>query len=290
MPGSHVDRIARIASRHQVYLSVGITERHPQRPATMWNTNLVFSPHGDLIGRHRKLVPTWAERLTWAYGDARGLEVLTTDLGRLGALICGENFNTLCSRFALLAMGEQVHVSTYPPVWPVNHAATGTGDAQSSSSSYNLADAIRIRAGAHAIEGKVFNIVAACCLDDSAVDAVAQGDERVAADLRGTAEGCSMIIHPSGAVMAEIPEGKEDIALADIDTYEALQFQELHDIAGHYNRFDIFKLHVDLSQNEPLDVVIPPKAARGKEQSLSGNGTSSNPPLPTASDSSAGFK
>src|SRR5207247_8186506 len=144
---------------HNVFLSVGVTEKSSLSMGTMWNSNLLIDPSGLLLNRHRKLVPTWAEKLTWAYGDAEYLRVEQTRLGRLGALICGENTNTL-ARFALLAQGEQVHLATYPPVWPFRRP--------SKPSTYDLTEAIRIRSAAHAFEGKVFNVVASCILDEQA--------------------------------------------------------------------------------------------------------------------------
>src|SRR5277367_1688978 len=97
-------------------LSVDVTEKATESTGTMWNTNLLFDADGTLLNRHRKLVPTWAEKLTWANGDASNLRVEQTELGKLGILICGENTNTL-ARFALLAQGEQVHIASYPPAW-----------------------------------------------------------------------------------------------------------------------------------------------------------------------------
>ncbi|MGE6057365.1 nitrilase-related carbon-nitrogen hydrolase, partial [Klebsiella variicola subsp. variicola] len=79
---------------------------------TIYNTVVTISDDGRIIGRHRKLVPTWAEKLTWAPGDASGLRVHQTSIGPLGALACGENTNTL-ARFSLLAQGELVHVASY---------------------------------------------------------------------------------------------------------------------------------------------------------------------------------
>src|SRR3546814_9135128 len=99
-----------------------------------------------LLGRHRKLVPTWAEKLTWAGGDGASIRVYDTPVGPLGTLACGENTNTL-ARFALLSQGELVHVANYIAL-PVAPA------------SYNMAEAIKIRATAHSFEGKVFTIVA----------------------------------------------------------------------------------------------------------------------------------
>ena len=112
VPGPHVKQLGDIARRHRTILSVGITEKGSVSMGAMWNTNLLFDTDGRLLNRHRKLVPTWAEKLTWANGDASNLRVETTAVARLGALICGENTNTL-ARFALLAQGERC---TSPPI------------------------------------------------------------------------------------------------------------------------------------------------------------------------------
>ena len=79
---------------------------------TIYNTNVVISETGEILGRHRKLVPTWAEKLSWAGGDGSTLKVYDTAVGPLGTLACGENTNTL-ARFALLSQGELVHVANY---------------------------------------------------------------------------------------------------------------------------------------------------------------------------------
>src|SRR5271154_6363615 len=168
--GSQTRRLSEIAKRHRVVLSVGITEKGAISMGALWNTNLLFDKDGTLLNRHRKLVPTWAEKLTWANGDAAHLRPEQTDIGRLGALICGENTNTL-ARFALLAQGEQVHIATYPPAWPVRRPGA--------KQNYNLTEAIRIRSAAHAFEGKVFNVVAACALDEQAIEEVSGSNGEV---------------------------------------------------------------------------------------------------------------
>jgi len=98
----HTERLADCARREGVHLSVGVTERSRLSMGTLYNTNLFFSPAGELLNRHRKLMPTWAEKLTWGQGDASQLRPVDTELGRIGTLICGENTNTL-ARYALLA-------------------------------------------------------------------------------------------------------------------------------------------------------------------------------------------
>ncbi len=119
---------------------------HPVSVGTIYNCNLIIGADGSLLGRHRKLVPTWAEKLTWAGGDGASIRVYDTPVGPLGTLACGENTNTL-ARFALLSQGELVHVANYIAL-PVAPA------------SYNMAEAIKIRATAHSFEGKVLTIVA----------------------------------------------------------------------------------------------------------------------------------
>jgi nitrilase len=246
VPGPHVEQLADIARRHRVVLSVGITEKGAVSMGAMWNTNLLFDEGGRLLNRHRKLVPTWAEKLTWANGDASQLRVESTRLGKLGVLICGENTNTL-ARFALLAQGEQVHIANYPPAWPVRRPGA--------SQNYNLTEAIRLRSAAHAFEGKVFNVVASCALDDQAIEEVSGRDPEIRRILRSAPSATSMILGPQGELLGEPHVGGEGMVLADIDISLSIEQKQIHDIVGSYNRFDIFKLTVDRRPNSPVTLI-----------------------------------
>ncbi|MCL6525126.1 MAG: carbon-nitrogen hydrolase family protein [Thermoflavifilum sp.] len=263
IPSPHFNKICNIASKHGVYLSVGITEKGSISMGAMWNTNLLIDPKGRLLNRHRKLVPTWAEKLTWANGDASYLRVEHTDIGRLGVLICGENTNTL-SRFALLAQGEQVHIATYPPAWPFRRP--GAAD------NYNLTDAIRIRSAAHAFEGKVFNIIASCVLDEQAIDVISQDREDVRSLLQDCPKPVSMVIGPTGNLITEVLEGTEGILVADIDVAQSIEHKQAHDIVGYYNRFDIYDFRLNAMPNVPIrikreepDAVTEPRRADGTD-------------------------
>jgi predicted amidohydrolase len=108
IPGAALDALAAAAGRAGVYAVVGITEREPGTIGTLYNTNVVLSPDGTYVGKHRKLVPTWGERAVWTGGDGSTLSVFPTPFGPLGTLNCGENLNTL-ARYALLAQGERIH-------------------------------------------------------------------------------------------------------------------------------------------------------------------------------------
>jgi predicted amidohydrolase len=253
VPGVHTERLGACAQREGVYLSVGVTERSPVSMGGLYNTNLLFSPAGELLQRHRKLVPTWAEKLTWAPGDASQLRPIPTELGRIGTLICGENTNPL-ARYALLAQGEQVHLSTFPPAWPSRRAGDGRN--------YDLTRAIEIRAAAHAFEGKVFNIVAAGALDRATVDAIARVDPSAEDILAGTPPPVSMVLDPSGELCSKRLEGDEGIVYGDIDVAESIEAKQIHDIIGQYQRFDLFSLRVDQRPQEPIVLVAGDPAER----------------------------
>src|SRR5262249_50324417 len=131
VPGPDAERLAALARRHRVTLSIGVTEKSPTSMGSMWNSNLVFDREGTLVNHRRKLVPTGAERLVGGYGDAAQLSPFTVGDLRLGVLICGENTNPL-ARFTLLSQGEQIHLASYPPVWPFS---------RDSGDNYDLAEA-----------------------------------------------------------------------------------------------------------------------------------------------------
>ena len=117
-----------------------------------------------------------------------------TEIGKIGMLICGENTNPL-ARYSLIAQGEQVHISSYPPVWPTRPS--------NEPGRYDLASAIRIRAGAHSFEGKVFNVVSSG-VSRSTNAAALRGIEREGRDtLEHSPQAVSMVLGPSGEVISE---------------------------------------------------------------------------------------
>jgi aliphatic nitrilase len=240
--GPEIGRIRAAACRHGVHVSLGFTEGTDASVGCLWNSNILIGPDGNVLNLHRKLVPTFYEKLVWANGDARGLRVVPTAIGRIGMLICGENTNPL-SRFALMAEGEQVHISTYPPIWPTRPPAE--------AGAYDIRRAIEIRAGAHAFEAKVFNIVSSSFLDRTIKDAVAKGDKAILALMERSPRSVSMVIGPDGAPVAEPLSESEGIVYADIDIAREVEPKQFHDVVGYYNRFDIFRLEVDRSKRDP---------------------------------------
>ena len=111
LPSPDADRLAETAREHGVWLVVGVSEVDPERPGTLYNSLLTYSPEGELALHHRKLVPTNHERLVWGQGDGRGLRAIETPLGRIGGLICWENYMPL-ARFALYESGVEVYIAS----------------------------------------------------------------------------------------------------------------------------------------------------------------------------------
>ena len=247
--GPEVQAVQKAAAAAGVTVVIGINERSPTSMGTIYNTNLVIGPDGMLLGRHRKIVPTFAEKLTWGSGDGSSIRVYDTPAGRLGTLACGENTNTL-ARFALLAQGEQVHVANY-----IAFPFTGN---------YDMPDAIKIRAGAHSFEGKVFTIVACSAMSEEIVEALGTTDERRKM-LTGTPNAFSGIFGPDGRLLGDPLIDKEGIVYGQIDVERSIEPKQFQDIIGHYNRFDIFELKVHSRELDAVSVVREIDAAAPAE-------------------------
>lgn len=237
VPSEHTDRLCDAARATGTYVVIGINERSPISMGTIFNTNLVLGPSGRILGLHRKLVPTWAEKLSWGYGDGSTIRVYDTDVGRLGTLACGENGNTL-ARFALLAQGEQVHIANYP-AFPF-------------TSNYDIIEANKIRGAAHAFEGKVYVLVSTSVLTEEIIEALCTTEEQRRM-MSGKPNAISVIYGPGGQVVGGPLIDEEGIVYADIDLEREIEPKQFHDIIGHYNRFDVFTLRLNARANRPLE-------------------------------------
>jgi nitrilase len=223
-----------------MHIVIGINERGDSY-GEIYNTNLIIDNKGTLIGKHRKLVPTWAEKLTWTSGDGSSLKVYKTDIGPIGTLACGENTNTL-ARFTLLSQGELIHIANYIslPVAPPD---------------YNMAEAIKIRAAAHSFEGKLFTIVSCSTISKEIMEALKPDVPNVEELLTRKSSAFSGIIGPNGAVVGEPLIDEEGIVYAAIVLSKCIQPKQMHDILGHYNRFDIFDLRVNTAPTRKITFI-----------------------------------
>jgi nitrilase len=246
LDGPALQKVRMAARRHGVHVSLGFTEGTDASVGCIWNSNVLIGPDGGVLNRHRKLVPTFYEKLIWSNGDARGLRVADTEIGRLGMLICGENTNPL-ARYALMAEGEQVHMSSYPPIWPTRPP--------DQAGRYDLRRAIEIRAGSQAFEAKVFNIVASGFVDIAMRDAVGQADPKTLDIIDRSPRAVSLVLDPAGELISDVLCDSEGIVYAEIDVAECVEPKQFHDVVGYYNRFDIFRLNIDRSARDPATFV-----------------------------------
>ncbi|MBB4008264.1 carbon-nitrogen hydrolase family protein [Allorhizobium taibaishanense] len=240
--GPEIDLVRKAASNNGVFVSIGFSERNPASIGGMWNSNVLISDTGEILIHHRKLVATFFEKLVWDPGDGAGLMVADTKIGRIGGLICGENTNPL-ARYSLMTQAEQVHISTYPPIWPTR--------APTESDNYDNRLANRIRASAHCFEAKCFGVVVAGCLDGVARDAIALGEPAIEAIIDASPRASSFFVGPTGTPIGDemIDEG---IGYAHIDLDDCIEPKRFHDVVAGYNRFDIFDLTVNRTRREPI--------------------------------------
>jgi nitrilase len=242
VPGPELALIAAEAKHRGVFVSIGFSERSAISAGCLWNSNLLIDDTGVVLNHHRKLMPTYFEKLVWAQGDGAGLQVSDTRLGRIGGLICGENTNPL-ARYALMAQGEQVHISSYPPIWPTKPPGV--------RGNYDNVSANKIRAAAHSFEAKAFGIVCAGYMDKQMRDFLVDRDPSQAAIIDHTPQGASLFIDPTGSQIGETIQNEEGIIYADFDLNACIEAKQFHDVVGYYNRFDIFDFHVTRKRTTP---------------------------------------
>ena len=216
VPGPDSDRIGEIAREKGLWLAVGANELDPGN-GTIYNALLLYGPDGALALRHRKLVPTNHERLVWGQGDGSGLQAVETTLGRVGGLICWENFMPL-ARFSLYESGVEIYL-----------APTAEDSEQWHDSMKHIAR-----------ESRAF--VLSCCVYQRASSypddvQLAEGDELVG-------RGGSAILGPDGAYLAGPLWDEEGILYAELDPQRLYEERQRFAPAGHYHRPDVFRLKV----------------------------------------------
>lgn len=229
VPSAATDRLCEAAKRHGVTVVMGINERDTRSSGgTVYNSLLYISSAGDILGVHRKLLPTHAERIVWGQGDGSTLHVFDTELGRLGGLICWEHWMPL-TRFAMHAQGEQIHVAVWPDAPELHHLASRS----------------------YAFEGRCFVVNASTYLTIDMIPDDFEGREVFGAleDFYGTdgvlLPGGSGIIGPDAAWIAGPAGNEEMIVYGDLDLDLIGGELQSFDAAGHYNRPDVFSLTVD---------------------------------------------
>jgi nitrilase len=219
VPGPACAALGDIARENEVHLAVPVNERDG---GTVYNTILYFGPDGALLGKHRKLVATGGERLVWGMGDGSTLPVFDTPFGRLGGLICWENYMPL-ARAAMYEQGVDILLA---PTWD--------------NSDVWVASMRHI-----AKEGRCYVLGITSCLRGSDVPADIPGrDDIYGGDDDWMSRGNTVIVDPYGEILAGPISETEGILYAEVDTAKVRQSRRQFDVVGHYSRPDVFKLSV----------------------------------------------
>ena len=225
IPSKETEALCRAARDAKCAVVLGANEL--DQSGSLYNALLFISREGEILGRHRKLVPTFGERLVWGYGDASGLTTHSLGGGEtsgtsFGGLVCWEHWMPL-SRHVLHAAGEQIHVAAWPHAGEIHQLASRH----------------------YAFEGRAFVLVAASYLPKSALPA----DFELAADFAAAPEvlldGGSAVIGPDAGYVVEPVRGRELLLTAEIELDRIAEEKLTLDVAGHYSRPDLFDLRVN---------------------------------------------
>jgi nitrilase len=223
IPDESTHQLCQAAKEAGVYTAIGVHEKNSEASgATLFNTLLYIDDSGAVIGKHRKLIPTGGERLVWGQGDGNTLPVFDTPFGRLGGLLCWENYMPL-ARQAMYLGGTQIYVA---PTW---------------DSSENWLLSMRYIAR----EGGMFvlNVCQAFRLDDIPDQ---YEYKNLYSDKREWINvGNSCIVNPRGEIIAGPSKNKQEILYAEIDLSLIIKSKRMFDVAGHYARPDVFKYEIN---------------------------------------------
>jgi nitrilase len=221
VPGKELDILKDVAKDHSIAVVIGINERVDVGPGngTLYNTLLTISERGELLNHHRKLVPTFSERLVWGQGDGRGLQAVGTSVGRVGGLICWEHWMPL-ARMAMHNSGEQIHIAAWPTVHDLHQLASRH----------------------YAFEARCFVLAAGLLM--RGVDLppeLAATTPRPESQDGWIERGGSAIIGPDSNYIVPPVFEREDLLVADLDLTDIDREMMTLDVSGHSARPDLFR-------------------------------------------------
>ena len=227
VPGTETNTFCQLARELKVALVLGINERVEKKAGhgTLYNTLITIDATGDIVNHHRKLMPTYTERIMWGQGDGAGLKAVDTTAGRIGGLICWEHWMPL-ARQALHETQEQIHIAAWPTVNDHRH---------------------QIASRHYAFEGRCFVLAAGSILPAGDVPAELPLHERFK-DHDLVQRGGSTIIAPDGRYIVEPCWDREHILYAELDLTEVIKESMTLDVTGHYSRPDVFAFKVNDSR------------------------------------------
>jgi nitrilase len=222
VPSAVTEALGAAAREHEIVLSIGVHERVKEGAGrgTLYNTMLTFDASGAMACRHRKIMPTYTERLIWGKGDGSSLKAVETVAGRVGGLICWEHWMPL-ARQVLHSSGEDVHIAAWPQVKEMNLVASRH----------------------YAFEGRCFVIACGAIMKASDLPAELEPVDSLKENPNSfVLRGGSAIIAPDGSLLAGPVYDKEVILTADLDFSMINEESLALDVTGHYSRPDIFEV------------------------------------------------
>jgi nitrilase len=233
IPDTTTRRLGQAAKEAGVYVAMGVNERNQEASnASLYNTLVYLDPAGEILGKHRKLIPTSGERTVWAQGDGSTLEAYDTALGTLGGLLCWENYMPL-ARQAMYAWGTQIYVA---PTWD--------------QSDVWLASLQHI-----AKEGGMYVIGVCQALHLDHIPDRFAFKELYREGTQWINRGHSCIVNPRGQVIAGPVDEREEILYAEVDRRQITAAKRMFDVAGHYARPDVFGFTLDRGPNPILRTI-----------------------------------
>jgi nitrilase len=219
-----------VAKKHNVTVVCGIEERDNHlSQATLYNTVIIIGPEGQLLNRHRKLMPTNPERMVWGFGDASGLKVLDTPAGRIGTLLCWENYMPL-ARYAIYSQGVEIYIA---PTYDSGDNWIGT-----------MKHIAR--------EGRCWVVGCGNLMHTRDLPADLPEKTMMFPDDEWVNPGDSIVISPDGEVAAGPMHEEAGILYCDVDLQKVGLARRTLDVVGHYSRPDIFTLHVNTRPQSPI--------------------------------------
>lgn len=219
------------AKKHGIIIVCGLNERDGKlSKATLYNTVVIIGPEGNILNRHRKLMPTNPERMVWGFGDGSGLKVVDTPSGRIGTLLCWENYMPL-ARYSLYSQGIEIYIA---PTYDSGDGWIGTMQ--------------------HiAREGRCWVISSGVALTNSDIPPDFPEKESLYPDTEEWINpGDSVVIAPGGEIVAGPMRKKKELLFADVDLTRVGIAKRALDVAGHYARPDVFTLHVNTQPQSPI--------------------------------------